>query len=681
MTVDAATIVLSPAAGALPGGTAGTAYSQTVSASGGIASYSFAITSGSLPAGLTLSSAGILSGTPTASGTFIFTVTGTDSSAGTGPYSNSNAYSMTIAVPTLTLAPAAGALPAGTAGTVYNQTFTASNGGTPYSYSVTAGTLPSGLTLSAAGVLSGTPDTEGAYSFDITATDTYGATTSLGYSLVINVQVPVANAVTLTVAANASAQPVTLNITGGAASTVAVATAASHGTATASGTAITYEPAAGYSGMDTFTYTASNTSGTSSPATVTVSVTSPAITLSPASGTLPAGTVGKAYSGALTASNGTAPYTFTITAGSLSAGLTLDGATGTIGGTPTAAGSFGFTITATDAYGATGSATYDLVVKAPVGVFTFTPPAGSLGETMAGEDYSQQITATGGTAPLLYSLASGKFPDGMVLNVSTGKLSGLLNADSDGNYSFTIAVRDNSGATGSATYSLNVKPREVTAPNFVVDVPAGGSPTDVYLNDGATGGPFTSADIISVEPANAGTAKIIRGQVAQAAPISKPVGWYLQFSLEPRLLRRGEGWIQPAEFTRYLQCRNGHLHLHHDAQQVAEEIDALVRGFVETRQDLIANGIYVPGLLERRQMGQATDSVTARMTPSEDGMTANFSTSLAQMDAARDRADGIEGAMSPRSTFGSTVRFCCTSATRTTASGAASRCSILAPTI
>ncbi|MGQ3291183.1 MAG: autotransporter outer membrane beta-barrel domain-containing protein, partial [Shinella sp.] len=73
---------------------------------------------------------------------------------------------------------------------------------------------------------------------------------------------------------------------------------------------------------------------------------------------------------------------------------------------------------------------------------------------------------------------------------------------------------------------------------------------------------------------------------------------------------------------------------------------ALVRGFVETRQNMISSAIKVPGLLERRQMEAATDPVTARMMPSEEGMTGSVSTSLRQMEAARDNADGVSAAAS-----------------------------------
>ncbi|WP_230432317.1 Ig-like domain-containing protein [Plesiomonas shigelloides] len=108
--------------------------------------------------------------------------------------------------------------------------------------------------------------------FTITATDANSATGARAYSLVIGVQPVTANAVT-TVAANSSANAITLNLSGGTATSVAVATNASHGTATASGTSITYTPTAGYSGADSFTYTATNAAGTSTAATVSITVT------------------------------------------------------------------------------------------------------------------------------------------------------------------------------------------------------------------------------------------------------------------------------------------------------------------------------------------------------------------------------------------------------------------------
>lgn len=82
-------------------------------------------------------------------------------------------------------------------------------------------------------------------------------------------------------------------------------------------------------------------------------------------------------------------------------------------------------------------------------------------------------------------------------------------SDADGDYTFTIEVRDNNGAKGTATYNLKVRARAITVTDKVIDVPAGSAPPDVYLNRGATGGPFISAEATFVEPAHAGTAAII----------------------------------------------------------------------------------------------------------------------------------------------------------------------------
>ncbi|WP_441599467.1 IPT/TIG domain-containing protein [Ensifer sp. 2TAB8] len=648
LTVGTPTMVLSPSAGALPGGTTGLAYSQSFGASGGTGPYTYSVT-GTLPAGLSMSSAGVLSGSPTAGGTFTFTVSTTDSSTGTGPFTASQSYSVTIAAPAIAVAPST--LPNATFGAAYSQTVTASGGIAPYSYSVTSGPLPLGLNLSAAGVLSGTPSAVGTFNITISATDAASGTGPFtgtqSYALVVDQVLPVANAVTATVAANSTANGITLAITGGAADSVAVANPAAHGTATASGTTITYTPAPGYSGTDSFTYTATNAAGTSSAATVTLAVTAPTLVLSPGAGALADGTKGTVYAQTLAVSGGTAPYAYTVTAGALPAGLALDGTTGHVGGTPTATGNFGFTVTATDAYGATGSATYSLAVRAPIAAFTFTPQPGTLGDAMAGEDYRQQITATGGAAPLLYRIGSGALPAGMVLNVSTGELTGPLDAASQGNYTFTVVVEDNNGASGSATYSMTVNSRGTTVTDQVVNVPAGTSPPDIYLNRGATGGPFTSADVAFVEPPNAGTATIIQGRLAQAGPVTGPVGWYLQFTPNPAFSGAARVGFRLTSSLGSSNIGTVTYNLAYAATDVAEDINALVSGFVETRQGLIANGIYVPGLLERRQMQHATDSVTARMTPSEEGMTASFSTSLAQLDAARDAADGIEATALP----------------------------------
>lgn len=160
----------------LPNARVSSGYNQLITASQGTSPYTFAVTSGGPPPGIALATNGSLSGSPTSSGLFTFTVTATDNASATGARTYQlrvcNAASL---MPTV--------LPDPIASAPYTQTITLIGGGGPHTFSVTSGALPPGLTLASNGALTGTPATLGAYTFTITALQSSSCATSQSYSL------------------------------------------------------------------------------------------------------------------------------------------------------------------------------------------------------------------------------------------------------------------------------------------------------------------------------------------------------------------------------------------------------------------------------------------------------------------------------------------------------------------
>ena len=147
--------------------TRGAPYGAALIATGGVAPYSW-VPLGSLPPGLSLSSAGVITGTPSALGTFAFTVQVTDSTApvpltATGPVS----ISVEVPPPAITTT----SLPGAVVGTGYSAALTATGGTSPYAWAVVSGSLPAGLTLSPSGSITGMPSVQGSATFTVRATD------------------------------------------------------------------------------------------------------------------------------------------------------------------------------------------------------------------------------------------------------------------------------------------------------------------------------------------------------------------------------------------------------------------------------------------------------------------------------------------------------------------------------
>jgi large repetitive protein len=172
-------------------GQVGVAYNMQFTASGPTPT-AWSVSSGSLPAGLTLNtSSGLLSGKPTATGDYNFQISATD-----GTQSDTQTYAMSVVQP-LRITP-----PAATAGEVsrpFNLALAATGGKPAYTWSVATGStayvesaLPDGLTLDpATGTISGTPTTAGAAVTKVTVTDTLGLTNTVDLKLAIAQQLSI----------------------------------------------------------------------------------------------------------------------------------------------------------------------------------------------------------------------------------------------------------------------------------------------------------------------------------------------------------------------------------------------------------------------------------------------------------------------------------------------------------
>ena len=202
-----------------------------------------------------------------------------------------------------------------------------------------------------------------------------------------------------------------------------------------------------------FTVTLTDSTGASISELYSLTI-NPAVTVSP--GTLPAAEAGAAYSQTLTATGGSGTgYTFALTQGDLPPGLML-AANGTLSGSlasNVAGGYYTFTVTASDSAGATGSNAYSLLVDAAMSV---GPP--NLPNVVVNTPYSQQFTATGGSGIHSFAITAGSLPPGLTLS-PTGLISGTVPpTTTPGSYDFTLTVTDSLGVSCISNCSIDVDP-------------------------------------------------------------------------------------------------------------------------------------------------------------------------------------------------------------------------------
>ncbi len=473
-------------AAALPAGYVNGSYSHQLAATGGSGTgFVWSVTSGStLPGGLSLSAGGLLSGTPTTQGTPTFSITVTDSAQNTA----SLTFSLTVN-PGVSITTGA-TLPVGYMNGNYSQTLAATGGsGTGYVWTVSSGsTLPAGLALSTAGVLSGTPTTQATSTFNVTVTDSVQNTANRLFSLTVNPGVSITSSTTLPKGYQGAAYPQTmLSATGGTGSGFTWSWSAFLGSTLPAGLSLSAggEISGIPTGSGTFnivvTVTDSAQNRASQNATLvveaTLSISSPA--------TLPSGTINVAYTQTLAATGGSGTYpTWAVTAGGgtltpLSLSLS---AAGVLSGTPTTNGTANFTVQVTDSESHTATADLSVTVYNALTVTTTTLPA-----AYAGTAYSQTLVAGGGSGSG-YTWATTGANNLATFNLtlsSGGVISGT--PPSSGTVNFTAQVTDSGSHTAQQALSITVY-NALTLPTPSASVPGPGTTGVAYTGSLATSG-------------------------------------------------------------------------------------------------------------------------------------------------------------------------------------------------
>jgi uncharacterized repeat protein (TIGR01451 family) len=401
---DPITIAVSAAAAApvftasspSPNTVVGSQYEYTFAASGN-PQPTFTLASGALPSGLALAGSGGVTGTPTQAGTYTFTVQAANSQG------TATTDQLTITVDARPAPPVfTESSPPSTAtiGSPFSYAFAASGNPAP-SYAVTAdSSLPPGISLnSATGELSGTPTSAGVFSFTVQASNGIDPAATQAVTVTVS-------QATAPPAFTASDPPSTATV-GDSYSYVFGASGNPAPTyAIASGTippGLSLSPSGVLSGSVTtagtfaFTVTAGNSAGTDTTGLLTVTVApAPAPATFTASTPSAKATVAVPYSYTFSASGNPAP-TFSVSSGTLPAGLALDPSSGMLAGTPTAAGTSTFTVTASNGVGApatTGSLTIKVAApgNADLVVTVTGPKSAKLGSTIT---YNLNISNTG----------------------------------------------------------------------------------------------------------------------------------------------------------------------------------------------------------------------------------------------------------------------------------------------
>jgi hypothetical protein len=429
----------------LDDGMIGASYRQTITASGGTAPYSFAMT-GARPPGLSLSDAGVLEGKPTMCGHFTFTITATDFLGCT----ESAVYEIEVDSD-LTLM--TDSLPDGAECIAYSHPITATGGTGEHVFTTPRGALPDGFLLSKEGVLSGPPTSARSFTFPVTVTDAALCSVSREYTVRILscwIEPPILTDGTECVSYNAQFSvtegigPYMFSITAGM---LPPGLSLLPEGGELSGTPSTAGP---------YAFTVTATDALMRPVIsreYTMNIGCPVIVISPP--TLPNGTVNQIYSEPITAVGCTHPYSyvFTLDAGELPPGL-HPSMSGGLEGIPTVKGHYTFTVKAATIAPGTCSGTRDYAIDIDCPPILLSPLAPRKVEV--GYVYDETITASGGIGPYTFDVVKTTLPPELDL-LENGDLVGPVTTV--GTFTFTVTATDTiSKCVGSREYTIVVTP-------------------------------------------------------------------------------------------------------------------------------------------------------------------------------------------------------------------------------
>jgi uncharacterized repeat protein (TIGR03803 family) len=503
----------------LPTGTVNVNYSQTLAASGGTGSYTWSIGTGILPGGLSLNAAtGAIGGLPSAAGTSNFTIQVTDSNLATA----ATAFALTID-PALAITTAS-PLPAGTMGVNYSQTLAATGGSGIYTWSVAAGTLPGGLSLNTAtGLVSGTPNTPGTSHFAMQVTDSNLATATKSFALTVH-----RPALTITTSSPLPTGTVnmryseTLAATGGSGQYVAWGVIAGALPGGLSLNAVTGVIGGLPTTAGTSNFTVEVVDSTQVMATKAFAMAIDSVPAITTASPLPRGAVGVDYSQTLAATGGSGIYSWSISSGSFPAGLSLDSATGQIGGAPTIAGNSRFTIKVTDSLQATATKVFGLTVNPPPQITTLSPNWGRVGQTLG-------VIITGAHTNFVPGSTQASFGAGISVGGAADGQPGPVTVNSPTKATAQVVVSA-TAALGSLTVTVTTGEEQASLVNGFSIFPA--VPTLTVLHnflssDGAT----PNAGVLM------GSGGVLYGTTVSGGPVNGTV-----FSLTPP--SPGSGWTE-----------------------------------------------------------------------------------------------------------------------------------------